>query len=126
MPSEIELLLKEYDSLRIEVIERVKTAFSHLAFFGAVIAFAFQTPDKISINQQTAFWLAVVGSALLLYISIINWCWVSRIASHLQLLECRINKLAGKKILTWEGTVEKISRWVLLPPKKYPGNMNQS
>lgn len=120
MPSEIELLLKEYDSLRTEVLDRVRTAFSHLAFFGAVVAFAFQTSEKSWLCPWLAFFLAVLGATILLYISYINWCWVERIATHLQILEKKINYLAGKPTLTWESKVEKMSRWALFPPRKYP------
>lgn len=120
MPTESEVLLKEYDTLRTEVIERVKTAFSHLAFFGAVIAFAFQPSEKGSISPCIAFWLAVCGAIILLYISVINWIWVGRIATHLQILEKKINNATGKSTLTWEAMAKKMSRWVLLPPRKYP------
>lgn len=126
MPTDTEILMKEYDSLRSEVIERVKTAFSHLAFFGAVVAFAFQSPSGSSVNPALLFWLALFGALFLLYISFINWCWVGRIASHLQVLETKINCISGKKLLSWEGKVEKMSRWVLLPPKEYPTDSNEA
>jgi len=120
MANELDILLMEYNSLRAEVIERVKTAFSHLAFFGAVVAFAFQLPDNQLVDHCIIIGLSVFGAVLLLYIAIINWTWVSRISSHLQHLERRINASAGKPLLTWEGTSATISRWVLLPPKPYP------
>ena len=126
MMSDVEILMKEYDSLRSEVIERVKTAFSHLAFFGAIVAFAFQSPTGSSVNPKLLFWLAIFGALFVLYISVINWFWVGRIASHLQVLETKINHINGKPMLSWEGKVEKMSRWVLLPPRKYPSNSNEA
>lgn len=122
MITDLEVLLKEYETLRAEVIERIKTAFSHLAFFGALAAFAFQLPEKAGVDPRITIGLAVFGTLFLLYISVINWIWVGRIASHLQYLECRINAVAGKPLLTWERKSEAISRWVLLPPKPYPRN----
>ena len=126
MLTDTEILMIEYESLRSEVIERVKTAFSHLAFFGAVVAFAFQSSSGSSVSPALLFWLALFGALFLLYISFINWCWVSRIANHLQVLEARINCANGKKLLSWEGKVERMSRWVLLPPKEYPTDRNEA
>ena len=120
MTSETDILLEEYKSLRTEVVDRVKTAFSHLAYFGAVIAFAFKVPEGNQISPIAVFWLAFAGAAILLYISVINWFWVGRIASHLQAIEKQLEALTGKKTLTWEQKSEKMSRWVLLPPRKYP------
>lgn len=120
MITDLEVLLKEYETLRAEVIERIRTAFSHLAFFGALAAFAFQLPEKAGIDSRLTIGLALFGTLFLLYISVINWVWVGRIASHLQYLESRINAAAGKRLLTWEGKSEAISRWVLLPPEPYP------
>ena len=118
--TDIEILMKEYESLRGEVVERVKTAFSHLAYFGAVVAFAFQPSASASVSPKILFSLALFGAIFLLYISVINWYWVGRIASHLRSLEVKINTAHGRPVLSWEGKVEKMSRWVLLPPKKYP------
>ena len=120
MTSEADILLDEYKTLRAEVIERVKTAFSHLAYFGAVVAFAFKGTEGSLVSQSTVFWLAFSGAAILLYISVINWFWVGRIANHLQVIEGRLESLNGQKTLTWERKAEKMSRWVLLPPRKYP------
>ena len=120
MTSEADILLDEYKTLRAEVIERVKTAFSHLAYFGAVVAFAFKGTEGSLVSQSTVFWLAFSGAAILLYISVINWFWVGRIANHLQVIEGRLESLTGQKTLTWERKAEKMSRWVLLPPRKYP------
>lgn len=122
MASDLDILLKEYDSLRAEVVERVRTAFSHLAFFGAVAAFAFQLPASSPLNQNLVLGLSAFGTLFLLYISVINWIWVNRIASHLRHLESKINSISKKKLLTWESKSYAISRWVLLPPKPYPHN----
>ena len=120
MDNECEILVKEYESLRTEVIERIKTAFAHLAYFGAVIAFGFKSPEGNGVSQETLQWLAFFGATILLYISIINWFWVGRIADHLQVVENKINTICRKPILTWEQKVKKMSRWVLLPPRCYP------
>lgn len=118
----IEIFVKEYELLKSEVLERIKIAFSHLGYFGAVVAFAFPAADKIVTGQQKfAIYLAAAGALILLYISIINWCWVGRLAKHLQWLEDEVNsRSAGKeKILLWEKIANEISRWVLLPPRPY-------
>jgi hypothetical protein len=64
--------------------------------------------------------LAGFGLVVLLLVSIINWIWVSRIADHLRILERQIASDGGECPLTWEGIAQTISRWVLVPPRKYP------
>jgi hypothetical protein len=119
MATETDILLKEYETLRSEVIERLKTAFAHFGYFGAVVALAFPASEKVATSSHTPAILAGIGAAILVYISIINWLWVSRLASHLRKLEGDINQAIGKPVLSWEGKAQLISRWVLLPPKPY-------
>lgn len=121
MTTDLDVLLKEYDSLRAEVGGRINTAFSHLAFFGALAAFALKVPDcSTGFYLWATVILASLGSLFLLWIAVINWMWVGRIASHLQVLEDKINTAAGgKPLLTWEKKAKEISRSFLLPPKQY-------
>lgn len=117
--SPVEIMIKEYESLRKEVVDRITIAFSHLGYFGAVVAFAFPASKNVSGDEGFAQVLAVAGAVILLYISILNWIWVSRLADHLRVLEKEINRHAGTSLLSWEGVVKTITRWVLLPPKKH-------
>jgi hypothetical protein len=120
--SPVEIMIKEYESLRTEVLDRIKIAFSHLGYFGAVVAFAFPASEDLSGDERLiARVLAGAGATILVYISIINWFWVSRLADHLRFLEKEINShaKANTSLLSWEGVVKMITRWVLLPPKKY-------
>jgi hypothetical protein len=120
--SPVEIMIKEYESLRTEVLDRIKIAFSHMGYFGAVVAFAFPASEHLSVDERLiAQILAGAGAAILIYISIINWFLVGRLADHLCLLEKEINShaKANTSLLSWEGVVKTITRWVLLPPKKY-------
>ena len=44
----LEVMLKEHASLRDEIKERLKTAFTHFAYAGAIAAFALPAADKVS------------------------------------------------------------------------------
>lgn len=120
----VEILLKEYDSLRTEVLERIKIAFSHMGYAGAIVAFAYPIADKTK-DVCLVIGLAIVGFLSLAYFAALNWIWVGRIATHLRSLEERINReLVTEKdepLLAWEKIVSKISCFPLCPPKKYPG-----
>ncbi len=119
MATQSETLIKEYESLRTEVVGRLGIAFTQLGYFGAVVAFAFPATKSTGFDLW-AIALALLGLVLLLLVSIVNWMWVSRIADHLRVLEGKIMDDGGVLPLKWEGIAEKISRWVLFPPKKYP------
>lgn len=114
----INILLKEYDTLRSEVLERIKIAFSHLAYFGAVVAFALPASKDIPCWQRlVAIALAAIGGVILLYTSFLNWSWVGKLAQHLQGLEVKINELADAgELLTWERHAEEKSRGPHRPP----------
>ncbi|BDT68216.1 hypothetical protein os1_23980 [Comamonadaceae bacterium OS-1] len=117
----LDILLKEYETLRTEVLERIKIAFSHLGYFGAVMAFAFPASEGFfSKHPGTALVLASLGAVLLLWISVLNWSWVGRIASHLQELELKINAQAGAQdLLTWEHIASRITTGPHWFPKRY-------
>ncbi len=121
MATQNEILIKEYESLRTEVVDRVGVAFTQLGYFGTVVAFAFPATKSTGFDPW-AIGLAVLGMVLLLLVSITNWVWVSRIADHLRVLEGKITDDGGELPLKWERIAKKISLWVLIPPKKYPND----
>jgi hypothetical protein len=122
--SPVEIMIKEYESLRKEVLGRIKIAFSHLGYFGAVVAFGFPASKDVSGDEQLlAQVLVVAGAVILVYISILNWFWISRLADHLRFLEKEINRhaAADTPLLSWEGVVKTITRprkFTLPPPNR--------
>ncbi len=93
----VQILFKEYDTLRTEVIARQSANYQLVIFGGAVFAwFATHASGK-------RFWISL---AALLVIS----CWlvfravqdINFIAKRIQELEQEINQLAGANLLRWE------------------------
>ena len=49
----IDILFKEYDSLRAEVIDRMKLTFSHLGYLGAIAVFAIPVSKSGAVTYQS-------------------------------------------------------------------------
>jgi len=123
----LDVLLKEYESLREEIKERLKIAFSHVAYAGAIVAFGIPAADKIASalpGTTPAFIFAVpaavvvLGAILLLWVAWLNMRWVQHCGTYIQGIESRVNEHFGTTVLGWEqyaGSVQ--ARLFLLIPK---------
>mgnify|MGYP001590629171 CR=1 FL=1 len=100
----IEILLKEYGTLRTEILQRINARFAVVGLLGALFAFALSEvkgqPGMFSIYVR---WLSLaLGAGVLVtlwwYLGII----IQRLASHISSIEQRVNQFAGEELLTWE------------------------
>jgi|tagenome__1003787_1003787.scaffolds.fasta_scaffold20041473_3 hypothetical protein len=114
---QVETLLKEYDTLRSEIQERLKIAYSHLGYAGAIVAFGATFLEKADWKYIA---IGAVGLLLMVWISILNWTWLAKCAEQLRVLESRINGYASNvpPLLTWEDTAQKLSRGPLQLPRR--------
>jgi len=96
----ISILLKEYDSLRTHLLQRLQNRFHFFVLFGAITAFAFFKPENKLTRFQ--FIILLIGAVFLLGV----WFWFGgitvRLSKHISSLEKRINDLAGETLLSWE------------------------
>ena len=120
----LKVLLSEHASLRDEIKERLKTAFSHVAYAGAVAAFALPAAEKVSgwKAESLPFFAACAGLAILLWVAFLNMRWVQHCGEYVRRIEERINLHFGTKILGWEGYAGKVqaSLWFFIPkPPKH-------
>ena len=95
----IQILLKEYDSLRVEILQRISHRFVFLSLFGAVGAYAFFGAKNLGVYQTAVLML----SALALFA--IWWQLGNLIAGcskRIAEIEKAINSVAGEPLLTWE------------------------
>lgn len=110
----IEILLKEYDTLRQEIISRTNNRFAITGFFGAVALFA------VTKEGLDAFWKCAISVASLVFLLAL-WLWIKFLidlcAQRIAKIERRINELAGDTLLEWETEVAK--RPVSSPFKKF-------
>jgi hypothetical protein len=111
----VQVLVKAYGALRTEILQRMKIAFSHLGYFGAIVAFV-ALYDK---PEATYWWLASgVGLLIMLWISWINWRWFLNCAAHLRYIETQLDELSPG-LLIWESRANRLATKVFLAPKPY-------
>jgi hypothetical protein len=95
----IQILLKEYETLRAEVVQRFNHRFHFLTIIGGLGAFIFFKADKISYLQISAVVLAAISV-------IVVWFWIgdviARCSRRISELERKINEIAGEDLLMWE------------------------
>ena len=115
----LEILMTEYGGMRQEILERLKVAFSHVAYAGAIAAFSIPAADKISdwIPRGITFVFAAIAFLFLSWVALLNMRWVQHCGAYLQRIEAKINARFGTEVLGWEtyaGTV-MADRWWKLP-----------
>jgi hypothetical protein len=111
----IDILFKEYDSLRAEIRARADNQLAILGFTGPSLTWL------LSRDIGLKFWimLAVLVPAVIF----MHWCILramERCAYWLKEIEATINSLAGAHLLEWESTWGAIANGYLglLPPGK--------
>ena len=103
----IEVLLREYDTLRTEILARVRTRFELLGFL-AIIATIVGSQDS-----ATSFRLGVAGSAIV--IALTAWGWfasgIKRCATRILAIEAKVNDFMGEELLAWERSQPRRAWW---------------
>jgi tetrahydromethanopterin S-methyltransferase subunit G len=95
----VDILMKEYETLRSEIIQRIGHRISFLGLFGAVIGYL-----AFRLNELKA----VEISALLFAILFLFAIWmqlghlISQCSARIAEIESQINGLVGKSLLMWE------------------------
>jgi hypothetical protein len=102
-----DILFKEYDTLRAEILERQRGAFQLTLIAGAAFAwFATHMIDSWSKYGRTGKTIWVIGGLILLafFARLANQAMhdAKQISKRLIEIEKKINKIAGEKLLEWE------------------------
>ena len=97
----IQILLREYDSLRNEIIGRTRDGFNLFAITGALFV------GTLSLAYGTAgAWpaavLAVLGVGTFIFAARETTYRIFQAAARVRELEARVNDLAGERLLSWE------------------------
>lgn len=95
----VQVLLKEYDSLRAEILQRINHRFAFLSLFGAMGTYAFFAATDLSAYQKVVLMI----SALALF----GVWWqlgnlIARCSRRIAEIEEAINLVAGDPLLRWE------------------------
>lgn len=98
----VEILFKEYDTLREEILSRMNNRFTFGGLLGVIAAF---------VGSQTQLSIPLrLGTGLLALVTILVLWWFLGLLiykAHLRIaaLEKKINELAGADLLEWESNV---------------------
>lgn len=118
-PGALDVLLKEHAYTRDEIKERLKTAFSHVAYAGAIAAFAFPAADKIRdwVHPWISVPVAFVAFSVLAWIAYLNMRWVQHLGAYSAAIERRVNEHFGEFAMGWEHYAEcaRARQWWKIP-----------
>lgn len=121
----LDAMLKEHALLREEIKDRLNTAFSHVAYAGAIAAFAIPASDKVApwMPPWVPLVCALVGLAALCWVAVLNMRWVQHVGAYLQQIEHRVNQRLGEQALGWEHYAETVRArmWCLIPAPPQAG-----
>jgi hypothetical protein len=95
----IEVLLKEYETLRAEILQRIQARFQLIALAGALCGFLTAEADLPNASK----WAALVAG--LMWLGCV-WFWFDRIlcelARHMYKIEEAMNQRIRAELMTWE------------------------
>lgn len=95
----IQILLKEYDSLRVEILQRSSQRFTFLTLFGALGAYSFFVAESLNCYQV----LVSIMSALFLFgVWFLLGKIIVRCSRRIAEIEKEINTLSDQVLLRWE------------------------
>ena len=110
----IDILLKEYDSLRQEILSRTNNRFLMLGVVATFLGFVLFTDNSVFKCQifglSTRVIVVISGVLVLLVIWLFFGYLVGTLAARVSAIERRVNELAGEKLLEWE-TRHGWGRW---------------
>ena len=119
----LDVMLKEYEKLKDEIKERLKIAFSHVAYVGGIFAFALPAANKLSgwVPSYVPIILACIGVAFLCWVAFLNLRWIQHCSAYLKTIEKRVNMHFGTEVLGWESYATDIqTKLCCLIPKSLP------
>lgn len=95
----INILMKEYETLRSEILHRLNRRFALLGLFGAVLAYALFKVDKYTtVNLSVIFAsIFILGAIWFRFGQMIQRC-----SSRILEIEQQVNSLVGDELLVWE------------------------
>jgi hypothetical protein len=109
----LELLLKEYDTLREEVLARVQSRFQLLSFLVAAAAFVVGQSSLTQISVGL-WWLLVGVVALVGIVWFYFRVMIENCAKRLRQIEGALNGSAPTQVMQWESRRAKsiVARWM--------------
>ncbi|MGB6947255.1 MAG: hypothetical protein WBE37_32950 [Bryobacteraceae bacterium] len=111
MEQRLEILFKEYDTLRAEIISRINNIFQIVGF--AVSVSAVGMPLLWSRTTTYVFWISVLALAAVLYgLWLLVHVEIGRAAERLRQIEAQVNGIEGQELLQWETRWGRAGSWI--------------
>ena len=95
----IEILMKEYETLRSEILHRINCRFAFLGLTGAVVAYALFKVEHYTIVNVLVLTapIFILGATFFHLGRLIHQC-----SSRISEIEQKVNLLIGEELLVWE------------------------
>lgn len=110
----IDILMKEYDSLRQEILSRTNNRFVMLGLVATFLGFALFTENSIFesrfLGLDTRAIVVISGILILMAIWLFFGYLVGALAARVSAIERHVNEIAGEQLLEWE-TRHGFGRW---------------
>jgi len=112
MEQPLEILFKEYDTLRTEIISLTGHAYNVMGFAAALSAAMLTWAASHRFDRR--FWiLLIVFAALIWLLWMLLHVATSRIAERLREIEGEVNSMAGANLLQWETHKSPSRHWLI-------------
>ena len=103
--AKIDILLKEYDTLRVEILQRTKSRFASLGLFSSIIAYG-----VFRSNPHNGLQLFFLGFIMFLVFAVwfaLGYCmW--RCSNRISEIENKVNQIVGQgDLLRWETNLQE-------------------
>lgn len=120
----IDILLKEYDTLRQEILSRIKYRYLIFVLFWTFLGFLILRENSVLqgdlIGINTKAFIGLAGSIILLSIWWFYGYLIANLGKRISEIEERVNEIAEEDLLVWE-TLRGWGRW-----SKYLGFMTKA
>jgi len=95
----IDILMKEYETLRTEILQRINQRFTWIGLIGAVAAYTFFKVEVCTISSVLILTVAIfILGAIWFYPGLL----IHQCSSRISEIENQINSLIGDQLLVWE------------------------
>jgi len=95
----IDILMREYETLRTELLQRINQRFACIGLSGAVLAYGF---FKVERHTMASVLIVIVAISIVGVICFHFGRLIHQLALRILEIEQRINSLLGDELLVWE------------------------
>jgi ABC-type transport system involved in Fe-S cluster assembly fused permease/ATPase subunit len=112
MQQDLEIIFKEYDTLRTEIIALTGHMYNVIGFGAAISAALLAWSTSQGFDFRFWFLVFVFASVVWLLWMMLHVA-ISRNAERLRQIEAEVNRRAGDKLLQWETHKSPSSAWIV-------------